>query len=267
MDRGQAGAEGWEVCDMNLVMLEPKIRVGAFLAAVIILMTLEIFFPRRRLAHPRKIRWSGNIGIIIVGTLLMRLSPVIPVTAAVFAPVGLLSFVPPVLDVIIAILLLDLLIYFQHRLAHSWRPFWQLHKMHHTDLDIDFTTAVRFHPLEMVISLFIKVIAILILAPPVIAVIIFEVMLNVLPMFNHSNLRLPFWLDKALRRLLVTPDMHRVHHSIYRHENNSNFGFNLSVWDRIFGTYVSQPKDGHEKMTIGLPIFRKEKHLSCLYIE
>jgi sterol desaturase/sphingolipid hydroxylase (fatty acid hydroxylase superfamily) len=162
---------------------------------------------------------------------------------------------------LVGFLALDLVIYVQHVVFHKVPVLWRLHRMHHADLDIDVTTGVRFHPLEIVISLLIKIAVILALGIPVVAVILFEVVLNVTSMFNHSNVSMPAWLDRVLRFIVVTPDMHRVHHSILRRETDSNFGFNLPWWDRLFGTYRAQPEAGHAGMTIGIPAFRDPAEL------
>jgi sterol desaturase/sphingolipid hydroxylase (fatty acid hydroxylase superfamily) len=163
---------------------------------------------------------------------------------------------PHWLAVVACVLALDLLIYGQHVAFHKVAPLWRLHRMHHADLDIDVTTGARFHPVEILLSLGIKLIAVLALGAPPLSVLLFEVLLNATSMFNHANLALPGWLDRMLRWVLVTPDMHRVHHSWHRDETDSNFGFSLSWWDRVFGTYRDQPRDGHQGMTIGLADFR-----------
>ena len=168
------------------------------------------------------------------------------------------------LEVTAAVLLLDLAIYLQHLLMHHLPLLWKLHRVHHADLDIDMTTGARFHPLEIVVSMLIKLLVIFLLGPALLAVLIFETLLNGMAVFNHANVRLPVQLDGVLRRLLVTPDMHRVHHSILRHETDSNFGFNLSIWDRLFKTYVDQPENGHQGMTIGIAEFRDARQVDRL---
>ena len=176
---------------------------------------------------------------------------------------GLLNnFSPPYwISVLAAIVALDFAIYLQHVMVHAVPLFWRLHRMHHADLDFDVTTGARFHPVEILLSMGIKLGVVAVLGPPVVAVVIFEVLLNGSSMFNHSNIRLPLWLDRVLRWFVVTPDMHRVHHSVIPRETNSNFGFNLPWWDRLFGTYRAQPEAGHEAMTIGISQFREPKYL------
>ena len=207
-------------------------------------------------------RWFGNCGILVVSTLCLRLLAVLaPVSVAIWTAeqnIGLFNLiaVPIWLAGLISFVLLDMLIYWQHRLFHTVPALWRLHRMHHTDTSIDVTTALRFHPLEMCLSLLVKSLAVLVLGAPAAAVLLFEIALNATAMFNHANLRLPIALDRFLRLVVVTPDMHRVHHSTLESETNSNFGFNIPWWDRLFGSYTAQPKDGHAGMTIGLDEFR-----------
>jgi sterol desaturase/sphingolipid hydroxylase (fatty acid hydroxylase superfamily) len=165
------------------------------------------------------------------------------------------------LATLLSVLLLDLAIYAQHVLFHAVPVLWRLHRMHHADLDIDVTTGVRFHPAEIVLSMLIKLAVVGLIGAPGAAVLIFEVLLNATSMFNHSNVAMPPAVDRIVRLLVVTPDMHRVHHSIERRETNSNFGFNFPWWDRLFGTYRPQPEQGHEGMTIGIEIFRDPAEL------
>jgi sterol desaturase/sphingolipid hydroxylase (fatty acid hydroxylase superfamily) len=222
----------------------------------------EVFAPRRKLTVGRWPRWPNNIGILVVDIATVRvLVPTAAVGASLYASGngwGLINFLGLRLSVaaLVGFLALDLVIYVQHVVFHKVPVLWRLHRMHHADLDIDVTTGVRFHPIEILISLGIKIAVILALGIPVVAVILFEVVLNVTSMFNHSNASMPGWLDRALRLIVVTPDMHRVHHSVVRRETDSNFGFNLPWWDHLFGTYRSQPEAGHVGMTIGLPSFR-----------
>jgi sterol desaturase/sphingolipid hydroxylase (fatty acid hydroxylase superfamily) len=162
---------------------------------------------------------------------------------------------------LLAVVVLDMAIYFQHRLFHAVPVLWRLHRMHHADLDLDVTTGARFHPLEILLSMAIKVAVVIALGAPAVAVVLFEILLNASSMFNHANLRLPLAVDGALRWLIVTPDVHRVHHSVIRAETDSNFGFSLSWWDRLFGTWRAQPEKGHDGMTIGLPVFRNPEQL------
>ena len=223
---------------------------------------MEILAPRRNLTVGRGWRWPNNLGILVIDILTVRvLLPTAAVGAALFASGngwGLINFSGVRLSVaaLIGFLALDLVIYLQHVVFHKVPVLWRLHRMHHADLDIDVTTGVRFHPIEILISLVIKIAVIVALGIPVVAVIVFEVLLNVTSMFNHSNVAMPTWLDRVLRWIVVTPDMHRVHHSVLRYETDSNYGFNLPWWDRLFGTYRAQPEAGHTGMTIGLPIFR-----------
>ncbi len=238
-------------------------RLGVFFALLGMVAIWETLKPRRRWQLPRGLRWVNHISLSIINTLLVRL--LLPLTVAVFAVhletrgIGLLNWLPlPFwLTVVIGVLLLDLAIYTQHYCFHKFDFFWRFHRMHHTDLDFDVTTGVRFHPVEILLSMAIKFGVVAVLGIPAPAVVIFEILLNATSMFNHGNIWMPRPMDRVLRMVLVTPDMHRVHHSVYRNETDSNFGFNLSVWDRLFGTYQAQPNDGHVNMTIGLPIYRE----------
>jgi len=235
----------------------------------------EIVRPRRRLKVSRLLRWYSNLGIVVVSTVLVRLLfPVLAVGMAGLAAErqwGLLNNLdlPWLPALILSILLLDMVIYFQHLMFHAVPRLWRLHRMHHTDLDFDVTTALRFHPIEIALSMLIKISVVAALGPPVVAVLIFEVLLNASAMFNHGNIRLSERWDGFLRRLIVTPDMHRVHHSDIRVETDSNYGFFLSWWDFLFGTYCRQPSLGHEKMTIGTGEFRDHRfsHLHWLLVQ
>ena len=237
---------------------ESTIRLSFFLGILIAMALWEIAAPRRRLEQSKLRRWLGNLGIVVVNTVVMRLTfPVLAIGASVWAQQlgwGLFNKVtlPGWLEVAAAVVLLDMAVYWQHRLFHIIPLFWRLHRMHHADADFDVTTALRFHPLEIILSMIIKLGAVIILGPAALAVLIFEILLNGTAMFNHGNARLPLTLDRWLRLLVVTPDMHRVHHSVAGTEYNSNFGFNLPWWDRLFGSYRDQPGLGHEGMTIGL---------------
>lgn len=240
---------------------EPWLRVGAFAGVLLALLAAEELRPRR--ANPRRReRRATNLVIVVVDVLLVRL--LIPLGAtgtAIWADVhgyGLFARLAwaPVLEAALAFLVLDALIYWQHRLFHRIPLFWRLHRMHHSDLEFGTTTGVRFHPVEILVSLLIKMGAVVALGAPAIAVILFEIALNATSLFNHANLRLPLALDAALRRVIVTPDMHRVHHSVHRVEHDSNYGFNLSWWDHVFRSYTDQPRDGHTTMQIGLSQFR-----------
>lgn len=249
----------------DIMDLEPVIRLG-FLAGMVAIMGLwELAAPRRALTVGKGYRWLNNAAIIGAGTLLSRI--VLPAGAlgvALFAESrgwGLLPelALPFWLTVVITVVVLDFAVWAQHVMFHAVPVLWRLHRMHHADLDFDLTTGMRFHPLEIVLSFGIKALFIAALGPPVLAVLIFEVILNALALFNHANVRLPLALDRVLRWFIVTPDFHRVHHSWYAHETNTNFGFNLSLWDRMLGTYRAQPQDGHESMTIGLNQFRDKR--------
>jgi len=241
-----------------LVAFENPLRLSVFLGVLIALMILEALFPRKARTQTRRRRWTTNIGIIIADTLAVRLLiPVLAVGVAAFASAkgwGLFNMIsaPFWLEVILAFVLLDMLIYAQHVASHKIPILWRIHKVHHVDRDIDVTTAIRFHPLEIILSMGYKFLCILMLGPAVVAVIIFEIVLNASAMFNHANLRLPLRVDRVLRRIIVTPDMHRVHHSTLQQETDSNYGFNLSLWDRLFRTYTDQPSLGHDNMHIGL---------------
>lgn len=241
---------------------EPVIRLVFFLGLFAVFALWEAAAPRRHRTLTRRQRWPSNLAIVALNTALVRLA--LPVTAVGFALLcaehgwGLLNFLdlPHWLAVALAVVLLDLAIYVQHVVFHSVPMLWRLHRMHHADLDIDVTTGARFHTVEIAASMLIKLAVIAALGPPALGVLIFEILLNATAMFNHANIGLPAGLDRALRWIVVTPDMHRVHHSILRHETDSNFGFNIPWWDRLFGTYRAQPEAGHEAMTIGITQFR-----------
>ncbi|MDX5377738.1 MAG: sterol desaturase family protein [Halomonas sp.] len=246
---------------------EPLIRLGIFLLVLAAMALWEVLAARREQRIRRWQRWPGNLLILVLDTLAVRLLfPLAAVGAALVAAErgwGLFHLVPAPLWLALplSVLLLDAAIYFQHRLFHAVPWLWRLHRMHHADLEFDVTTGLRFHPLEIVISMGIKVAVVTLLGAPAVAVLIFEVLLNVTSMFNHGNVRLPERLDRRLRLIVVTPDMHRVHHSIVRYETDSNFGFNLPWWDRLFGTYRDQPDAGHLNMTIGIAEFRDPREL------
>ena len=254
---------------------EPAVRLGFFAGIFALVALWEIAKPRRQLSRPRWLRWYGNLGVVALNTIVVRLAfPLAPVGLAVLAEsrgFGLLNLValPWWLEVAIALVVLDLVIYTQHVLFHAVPVLWRVHRMHHADLDFDVTTGSRFHPVEIVLSVVLKMAAVTVLGPPAVAVVIFDVLLNGTSMFNHGNVRLPSRLDRGLRWIVVTPDMHRVHHSDLPAEANSNFGFNLPWWDRLFGTYRAQPSLGHEKMTIGLDAFREagDLHLHAMLVQ
>ena len=241
---------------MALLENEPLLRMTAFALCFAVFAVAEGLFPRRKLSMDRLIRWPGNLAVTLLNTLLTRI--LFPLAAVGFAAstqapglFGLLS-ISGITAIIAGVILLDLAIYAQHVLFHRVPLLWRLHRMHHTDNDLDVTSGFRFHPLEILLSLGIKLVVIWLLGAPALAVLIFEVLLSSGALFTHANIRLPQPIDGLLRLLIVTPDMHRVHHSVIEAETNSNFGFNLSVWDRLFSTYIKQPSLGHEGMTIGL---------------
>jgi sterol desaturase/sphingolipid hydroxylase (fatty acid hydroxylase superfamily) len=246
---------------------EPAIRRGFFLGVFAAMVLWEALMPRRRRAASRWARWPSNLGIVALNTALMR---VLVRTAAVSLALlaeergwGLFNVVPVPggIAVALSVVLLDLAIYLQHVMFHAVPALWRLHRMEHDDLDIDVTTGARFHPIEILLSMVIKLAVVAALGPPAVAVLIFEVVLNATAMFNHANVRMPQGVDRVLRRFVVTPDMHRVHHSVIPRETNSNFGFNLPWWDRLLGTYRAQPADGHEGMTIGIAQFRAPREM------
>jgi sterol desaturase/sphingolipid hydroxylase (fatty acid hydroxylase superfamily) len=249
---------------------EPLIRLGFFIGIFGVMALWEFLAPRRALTVSRALRWSNNLGLVALNTLLLRLVfPAAAVGTAALAAAqgwGLLNRVelPGWLAVLLAVLALDFVIWLQHVMVHAIPLLWRLHRVHHADLDYDLTTGARFHPIEILLSMGVKSAAIVLLGPPVVAVVVFEVLLNGMAMFNHANVRLPLRLDRWLRWLVVTPDMHRVHHSIEDDETNSNFGFNLSVWDRLFGTYRDQPRLGHEGMVIGIRGYRELREATWL---
>ena len=249
---------------------EAVLRLAAFAAVLAAMALWEVRAPRRARPLSRRRRWPANLGIVVLNTLLVRaLFPAAAVGIALSAQThgwGLLNqhAVPAWAAVAAGIALLDLAIYLQHVTLHAVPALWRLHRVHHADLDIDVTTGARFHPLEIALSMLIKFAAIAALGVPPAAVVVFELLLNASSMFNHANVRIAAWLEPALCWLVVTPDMHRVHHSIERDETNSNFGFNLSLWDRLFGTYRARPRASQQAMTIGIPEFRNAAQCSSL---
>src|SRR3954467_9209550 len=243
------------------------IRIGSAVGIFLALALWEILCPRRALSIGRAGRWPSNLGVLVLDALLVRLlMPAAAVGMAVIAAQGgwgLLNITPwPAwLEAIVGFFALDLAIYGQHFAFHKVPLLWRLHRMHHADLDIDVSTGLRFHPIEIILSMLIKIGVVTLIGVPPLAVIAFEVVLNATSMFNHSNAAMPLWLDRIVRMLVVTPDMHRVHHSVLRHETDSNFGFNLPWWDRLFGMYCPQPQAGHDCMTIGISMFRDPSEL------
>lgn len=258
--------DSWPVPDF-LLTNELTIRAAAFLGIFIPMAVWEAMAPRRERTIPRLVRWSNNLGIVAIDTILVRLAfPAAAVGLAVVAEErgwGLLSILaaPGWLAFVASIVALDLAIYLQHVMFHAVPALWRLHRMHHADLEFDVSTGLRFHPVEILLSMGVKLAVVAALGPPAVAVLAFEILLNATAMFNHGNVRLPEALDRALRWIVVTPDMHRVHHSILPAETNSNFGFNLPWWDRLLGTYRAQPRDGHDAMTIGIEQFRTRRDL------
>ncbi len=251
----------------GLLSSEPWIRLGIGASVFAAMAAWEVIAPRRFQPIARWIRWPNNLGVLIIDTILLRL--VFPAAAVGVAlggeekGWGLLNNLPlpPLIAVIAAVIVLDLVIYFQHVLFHAVPVLWRLHRMHHADLEFDVTTGGRFHPIEILLSMVIKIGVVVALGAPTLAILIFEVLLNATSTFNHGNVRLPQVIDRVLRMIVVTPEMHRVHHSIEPAETNSNFGFNLPWWDRLFGTYRAQPAAGHAGMTIGLDVFRHVEDL------
>jgi sterol desaturase/sphingolipid hydroxylase (fatty acid hydroxylase superfamily) len=242
---------------------EPAVRMSIFLGVFALVAVAEGLMPRRRRDFSRLARWPSNIAIVVLNTAVLRwVFPVVAMGLALAAEDkgwGLLNMwaLPPWLAVVIAIVVLDCTIYLQHVMVHAVPVLWRLHRMHHADQDFDVTTGARFHPLEILLSMVIKLAVVAALGPSALGVLLFEILLNATSMFNHGNLKLPVALDRVVRLVIVTPDMHRVHHSSVAAETNSNFGFSLPWWDRLFGTYRAQPEAGHEAMTIGLHEFRE----------
>jgi len=253
-----------------LLAYEKEVRMSFFFGMLAIIGLWEVFAPRRALTVSKTLRWVNNLGLVFLNSFILRiLFPAAAVGMASFAQQqgwGLFNYVevPFWFAVVASVIIMDLVIYLQHVMVHAIPVLWRLHRVHHADLDYDVTTGSRFHTLEIILSMLIKFATILLLGPSVVAVIIFEIILNATAMFNHGNIGLPKTLDKILRYFLVTPDMHRVHHSVEDDEANSNFGFSLPWWDRIFGTYRDQPRAGHIDMTIGINKYREQKQVSWL---
>ena len=251
----------------TILATEATIRLAILLGVLAAMALWEVAAPRRRLEIPRVIRWTNNLALVVVDTIILRLSfPILAVGLAVMAEDrgwGLFNNldVPLWVAIVVSMLLLDLAIYLQHVMFHAVPGLWRLHRMHHADLDFDATTGLRFHPVEILISMGIKLAAVAALGPPAIAVLLFEVILNATALFNHANIDLPRPMDRVLRLFVVTLDMHRVHHSVDPRETNSNYGFNLPWWDRLLGTYIAQPVKGHEGMEIGIEQFRTRRDL------
>jgi sterol desaturase/sphingolipid hydroxylase (fatty acid hydroxylase superfamily) len=249
---------------------EPMARFAAFAAIFFVMALWELLAPRRGMVLGRSRRWFTNLSFVGLGAATVRALaalasitalPLVALAAAFLAEArgwGLLTMLglPDAVRLVVALVVLDFAIWLQHLAAHRIPALWMFHRMHHADRDFDVTTALRFHPVEIGLSMLWKVLWVLVLGAPPIAVLLFEIILNGCAMFNHANVKLPDGLDRVLRLVVVTPDMHRVHHSIRPDEHHRNFGFNLSIWDRMFGTFVAQPADGHTSMTIGLPTYQ-----------
>ncbi|GMR08627.1 MAG: sterol desaturase family protein [Gammaproteobacteria bacterium] len=255
----------------TLVMENEKtIRMGFFFGMLAVMALWEVLAPRRALTVSRTVRWVNNLGLVFFNSFIIRLLfPAAAIGVAGFAAEngwGLLNYyeVPFAIAVVTSVIAMDFIIYLQHVMVHAVPVLWRLHRVHHADPDIDVTTGARFHTIEIILSMLIKFATIVVLGPPVVAVVIFEVLLNATAMFNHSNVRLPRAFDEVLRLFVVTPDMHRVHHSVEDDEANSNFGFNLPWWDRLFGTYRDQPRGGHEGMSIGIHKYSEPAEVSWL---
>lgn len=250
--------------------VEMIVRLSCFLGVLIAMAVWELFAPRRVLKVGKTGRWLSNLALVVINTIAARIAlPITAVAAAMFVESrqwGLLHLVdwPMWVEVVLAVLVFDLAIYLQHVMFHAVPLLWRLHKVHHADMDIDVTTGLRFHTLEILLSAFIKLAVVAVLGPPAMAVVLFEVLLNATSMFNHSNISLPIWIDRIVRCVVVTPDMHRVHHSVIRRETNSNFGFNLPWWDFLLGTYLAQPSKGHDQMDIGLSEYRDQSQVERL---
>lgn len=257
---------------MNTFIIENEtsIRLSFFFGVFFIMAIWEVIAPRRSLSVSKTLRWVNNLGLVFFNTFVLRiLFPTAAVGVAVFAQTqgwGLLNYyeLPIIFAVLISVVTMDFISYLKHVMVHAVPLLWRLHRVHHADLDYDVTTGARFHTLEIILSMLVKFATILVLGPPIVAVILFEVILNALAMFNHGNVSLPNSLDRVLRWFIVTPDTHRIHHSVEDDETNSNFGFNLTWWDRMFGTYREQPRAGHDGMTIGIHKFRDFKQTNLI---
>ncbi len=254
----------------QLLQHESTIRFSFFLGMLLSMRLWEMVAPCRRLSTPRLMRWFSNVGLLILGTIILR--ALLPMAAVGIAMIAAkqqwgLFYVMPIpywQTVVLSIICLDFTTYWQHLMFHHLPALWQLHKVHHADLDFDVTTGLRFHPLEILLSMVGKILIVLLLGTPAIAVLIFEVLLNATSMFNHGNVQLPNKLERLLRWFVVTPDMHRIHHSVITQETNSNFGFNLPWWDHVFGTYRSCPSVSYQEMSIGLTEYQKDLRVEQL---
>ena len=246
---------------------EQGLRLGIFVLVLALMMSLESLWPKRKRQQARTGRWFTNLILVAMNSVILKLlGPIAAITVASYTSEhhwGLMALLPvsisPLMAIILSIILLDLAIYVQHVAFHKIHFLWRLHQVHHADRDIDVTTGIRFHPLEAIVSMLYKCVVVLILGPSVVAIILFETLLNASAMFNHANIHLPQWVDRVLRVVIVTPDSHRVHHSSIQQETDSNYGFFLSIWDRLFSTYHAQPNKGHQGMSIGLSEYQSEK--------
>ncbi len=255
-----------KISSMETLLLnnEALMRTGTFAVVLVSMIVLEYLLPKKNRTLPRANRWITNLGLVVIDSLVLRLAfPLLAIGLAVRASEsgwGLLNLLsaPFWLEVLLGVVLLDLAVYLQHLASHKIPLLWSVHKVHHADRDIDASTGLRFHPIEIALSMVYKMLWVLLLGPSALAVLLFEVLLNASALFNHANLSLTATLDRIVRSVFVTPDMHRVHHSILRSETDSNYGFNLSIWDRLFNTYCAQPAAGHQEMIIGLPEYQSE---------
>jgi sterol desaturase/sphingolipid hydroxylase (fatty acid hydroxylase superfamily) len=248
-----------------IIQNEPTIRMAFFVSIIILMSSLEYIIPTRELLISKAKRWFHNIGLVFFNSILLRiLFPTAVIGVSVYANnnnIGLFNLLElsTFVSIVLSIFILDFIIYFQHRFFHTIDFFWKFHKVHHCDMDYDLSTGFRFHPIEIVFSMCIKMFFVLILGVPIVAVLIFEILLSTLAVFHHSNIHIPNKIDKILKLFIVTPNMHRIHHSINYEELNSNYGFNLTIWDRMFKTYTSKPSNAYSKMKIGLKNFQDEK--------
>ncbi|OQW40173.1 MAG: fatty acid hydroxylase [Proteobacteria bacterium SG_bin4] len=253
-----------------IIYNELIVKLTVFFGIFFLMAVWEQLAPCRALIISKNLRWTNNLGLVLLnGVVLRLLFPAGGVGVAIFVQQqgwGLLNYYQISLfaSIIISVVAMDFIIYLQHIMMHAVPVLWRVHRVHHADLDYDLTTGIRFHPIEIILSMLIKAAVILLLGPPVLAVVVFEVLLNAAAMFNHSNIQLPSGLDRVLRWVLVTPNMHRIHHSIKEDEANSNFGFNLPWWDRLFGTYRDQPRDDHQSMVIGISGYRNPRQVERL---
>ena len=249
---------------------EPTIRLAFFLGILVLCASSEYVFPLTKRKEKRLKQWPINLSISVLNTLCLKVVfPLLAIDVAYYVSnnaIGLFNnfLIDPILVIVLSLFMLDLLIYAQHVMMHRLPLLWRLHRMHHTEIGLDVTTAVRFHPIEIVISMIIKILFVLLFGIPVIAVIIFEILLNGLSLFNHSNILLPRFLEKMLNKIIITPEIHWIHHSVIPKETNSNYGFNLSIWDKIFGTYTAKPTLQYDEMQQGLSEFGHDQSLNLI---